>query len=536
MWPDDQKRLQGEDAKADRERDTEAMPFGTDASWTEDHRVGGDVERPHSDGDTARGATADAEARGENDRDVARWNDAEYGAAAENGAPWDATETVRREEASRANQASYGADAARRRAQEAEVRKWVRDEVEHTARPKASPWRSVLLVLVSALLGAGGGAALVASGVVPMGSSSTVVQQAPSEIRITAEGDATTVENAVAAKAIPSIVGITTITQGQSNPFIFGMKNYMEAVGSGVIVSQDGYILTNSHVVNSGDAESVKVLLSTGEEQEAEVMWADPTLDLAVIKIDSTGLPAVEFGQAEDVKVGDKAIAIGNPLGLDLQSTLTSGFISGLNRSITLQDGNIMDGLIQTDAAINSGNSGGALLNAQGQLIGINTARPSSADGIGFAIPVSTVQPIVEKILANGKFEPLYLGITGYNAELASQLGMLSDDIDNGVIVRDVVAGSPAAEADIRPGDIITAIDDKPVESMNTLKTILLGYKAGDTANFTLWRSGEESHVDLTFSDFTPPEESAQPQSNRSDSDTEEAGWFTFPWGMNNNK
>lgn len=500
-------------------------------------------------GDTERTASAsDAERIGDDPRDDLRahgaseaYGDSETARPADVHATQGVGDAVRAEAASHREEAwhTYGESVAdarhtsngNSRPDEAQMRKLVREEIQRNYRPKNQTVSRLLLILVSALLGAGGGAALVATGVVPLPtpSAESVVTQAPSNINITTDNE-TTVENAVAAKAIPSIVGITTITQGSSNPFIFGSQNYMEAVGSGVIVSSDGYILTNSHVVNSGNAESVKVLLSTGEEQEADVLWADPTLDLAVIKIESAGLPAIEFGDATTVTVGDKAIAIGNPLGLDLQSTLTSGFISGLNRSITLQDGNIMDGLIQTDAAINSGNSGGALLNAKGQLIGINTARPTSADGIGFAIPVSTVQPIVDKIVADGTFEPLYLGITGYNAALASQLGMLSEEVQNGVIVREVVAGSPAAAADIRPGDIITAIDDKPVESMNTLKTILLGYKAGDTAHFTLRRSGEENSLDVTFSDFIPPDDSSTQEEPNTDENSQRESNSLFPW------
>ena len=391
--------------------------------------------------------------------------------------------------------------------EEAGTRRIVREEIARNYRPKGSAARAVALVLCGALLGAGGGAALVASGNIPLPQQQ---EQAASgttngNINISLKEGQTTVENAIAAKTIPSIVGITTIAKSVSNnPFLYGTPQYSESVGSGVIVSADGYILTNAHVVNGGNAKTVRVRLSNGEEAEAKVLWADPTLDLAVIKVEKKNLPAITFGDASKVQVGDKAVAIGNPLGLDLQSTLTSGYISGLNRSITLQDGNIMDGLIQTDAAINGGNSGGALLNAKGELIGINTAKPASADGIGFAIPVSTVKPIVDKIVADGTYTPLYMGINGANTKLVAASGVEGLPTDSGVVVRDVVAGSPAATMGIEPYDIIVAINNEPVESMNTLKTLLLKYKKGDTVDVTYYHGRDKKTGKMTFTDFSP--------------------------------
>ena len=393
--------------------------------------------------------------------------------------------------------------------EDAATRRIVREEIARNYRPKGGLARGLALVLAGALLGAGGGAALVASGNVPLPAqytnTATGTQNGTQKVQISLKEGERTVENAIAAKAIPAIVGITTVSKNVSrNPFLYGTPQYSESVGSGVIVSPDGYILTNAHVVNGGNARTVRVRLSTGEEQEAKVLWADATLDLAVLKVEKKNLPTIEFGNAADVKVGDKAIAIGNPLGLDLQSTLTSGYISGLNRSITLQDGKIMDGLIQTDAAINGGNSGGALLNAKGQLIGINTAKPESADGIGFAIPVSTAKPIVEKIVAEGTYTPLYMGINGANTKLVAASGVEGLPTDSGVVVRDVVPGSPAAAMGIAPYDIITAINDETVESMNTLKTILLKYKKGDTVTVTYYHGQQKKTGKMTFTDFAP--------------------------------
>ncbi len=386
------------------------------------------------------------------------------------------------------------------RDEEIRIRKTVRDEIQRNFKPKKSFFSVVALVLVGAILGSLTSLALVKTGSIDM----PVAEQRDGnkqnhDVKISLK-EGSTVESAVAKKTIPSIVGITTIGKGvSSNPFFYGIPKYTESVGSGVIVSSDGYIVTNSHVVDNGKAESIKTLLSNGEEVEAKLVWNDATLDLAVIKIEKTGLKPIEFGDMKAVNVGDKSIAIGNPLGLELQSTLTSGYISGMERSITLEGGNIMDGLIQTDAAINGGNSGGALLNAEGKLIGINTAKPASADGIGFAIPVSTIKPIVDKIIKTGSYDALYLGVTGYNVALAKQLGKESLPVSSGVVIHEVVAGSPAAKADLQPGDILVDIGGSKVDSMNSLKTALLKYKAGDRAGLTFYRADKKMQVEVTF-------------------------------------
>lgn len=386
------------------------------------------------------------------------------------------------------------------REEEIKIRKTVRDEIQRNYKPKKSFFSVVALVLVGAILGSLASFALVMTGSVDLPYSTQQADgKVSQDVKISLK-EGSTVESAVAKKTIPSIVGITTIGKGVNrNPFFYGIPQYTESVGSGVIVSSDGYIVTNSHVVDNGKAESIKALLSSGEEVEAKLVWNDSTLDLAVIKVEKTGLKAIEFGDMKNVNVGDKSIAIGNPLGLELQSTLTSGYISGMERSITLEGGNIMDGLIQTDAAINGGNSGGALLNAEGKLIGINTAKPASADGIGFAIPVSTIKPIVEKILKTGSYDALYLGVTGYNVALAKQLGKENLPVDSGVVIHEVVAGSPAAKAEMEPGDILVDIGGSKIDSMNSLKTALLKYKAGDNASVTIYRGDKKMEVQVTF-------------------------------------
>ena len=227
--------------------------------------------------------------------------------------------------------------------------------------------------------------------------------------------DDITMERAVVKKSIDSVVGITTKTKATQNTIFGPQTGYVEGVGSGSIVTKDGYILTNSHVVSNGDASEINVLFSNNKSLKAELVWNDTTLDLAVIKVNANNLNPIDLGDSDEINVGDRAVAIGNPLGLELQSTVTSGIISGLNRTVSFENGAQMDGLMQTDAAINAGNSGGALLNSKGELIGINTAKAGNSDGIGFAIPVNLAKKVVDQISKNGKFNSVYLGITGIN-------------------------------------------------------------------------------------------------------------------------
>lgn len=307
-------------------------------------------------------------------------------------------------------------------------------------------------------------------------------------------GEQANVETAVALKAAPSVVGVSTAVELRNSVF-YGNQT-VQGVGSGVVLTQDGYILTNSHVISDGRANEVSVLFNDGSEDAAQILWYDATLDLAVLKVDRQGLTPVEIGSSDAVQVGDKAIAIGNPLGLDLQSTLTSGYISGLNRSITLETGNTMDGLMQTDAAINSGNSGGALLDAQGRLIGINTAKNAVAEGIGFAIPIDTAKPVIDSIIETGTFTTPILGFRGYDYATFKRQNQIETGPEEGAIVLETVPGTPAAN-ELQRYDIITAIDGEIVDNMGSLKKILLGKQAGDSVELTLIRNDEETTVSV---------------------------------------
>lgn len=313
---------------------------------------------------------------------------------------------------------------------------------------------------------------------------------------ISIKNSSVSTENAVAKKSLDSVVGITTVGV-QENMFFQG--RVVEGVGSGVVVSKDGYILTNAHVVQDGKAEKIDVLLTNGKKSSAKLLWYDTTLDLAVIKTDLTGLKPVEMGDSDKVQIGDKAIAIGNPLGLDLQSTLTSGYISGKDRTITLQNGLQMDGLMQTDAAINSGNSGGGLFNQEGKLIGINTAK-ASAEGIGFTIPINVAKSIVDNIVTGGSFEGVKLGISGVDVKTFQQATGQKLSIDKGIYVVEVVKGSSAQKAGVNRGDIITKVNGKQINTMSSLKKVLLEVRPKQKGKITVYRDGSTKDLDIEFS------------------------------------
>lgn len=332
------------------------------------------------------------------------------------------------------------------------------------------------------------------------------------------------IESVVVKKSIDSVVGINTISEVTQNTFFGQQSGYVEGIGSGSIVTEDGYIVTNSHVVSNGDVTQINVLFSNGETSEAELVWNDAALDLAIIKVKKDNLPAIELGDSDEVSIGDKAIAIGNPLGFELQSTVTSGIISGLNRTVKFNTGVSMDGLMQTDAAINSGNSGGALLNTKGELIGINTAKAGNSDGIGFAIPINIVKPVIEKVRKTGKFNSVYLGITGQSVDYIKQIPNFNTEklgTDEGVYV----VSSFDKNSDIEEGDVITAIDGVAVKDMNSLRKALLSYAVGDKAKLTVYRDGSKKEIDVEFNiDSSNIDEfnEAQPDESKNNNGREE--------------
>ncbi|MDY6796775.1 MAG: trypsin-like peptidase domain-containing protein [Actinomycetota bacterium] len=268
-------------------------------------------------------------------------------------------------------------------------------------------------------------------------------------------------------------------------------------IGSGFIYSPDGYIVTNNHVVE--DATSITVALQDGTTFEAGIVGTDPETDLAVIKIDATGLPAVELGTSSDLAVGELAMAIGSPEGF--QGSVTSGIISALNRNVYVSDSTPLLDVIQTDAAINPGNSGGPLCNIKGEVVGINTAIYSESggyDGLGFAIPIDGARPVIEQLIETGVAVHPWLGFTGstLETEVAERYGL---PVDEGAIVRSVVEDAPAQKAGLEAGDIITAIDGTVVESMDQLMLELRKHQVGDTVTVDFYRGDEAMQARATL-------------------------------------
>lgn len=324
-----------------------------------------------------------------------------------------------------------------------------------------------------------------------------VVDNNNGKIEIVPNSDITPV-SAVAKKGMGSVVGITTVVVERE----WIWERPKEGVGSGVIVDSNGYILTNSHVIGDGKAESINVLFESGEKVEGKVLWFDDSLDLAIVKADVVGVQAAELGDSDELEVGELSVAIGNPLGLDFQRSVTSGVISGLHRSIRVDNVNVIEDLIQTDASINPGNSGGPLLNAKGEVIGINTAKIQSGEGLGFSIPINMVKPIVSEVIEKGTFQNVYLGFAGREVELYERQLGVETGVDYGIVMVELVPNGPAAVAGAKPGDIIIGIDDKKVESMIGLRKILYKYRQGDTGVLKVIRSGKEIELEIKFFDF----------------------------------
>lgn len=310
--------------------------------------------------------------------------------------------------------------------------------------------------------------------------------------------DETNVVAAVAKKAVSSVVGITTVEIQRD----FLWSRPIEGVGSGLIVNSDGYILTNSHVIRDGNASEISVLFEDGDRREGRVLWYDATLDLAIVKVNGANFPVADLGDSDTVEVGQLAVAIGNPLGLDFQRTVTSGVISGLHRSIQVNRYSVMEDLIQTDASINPGNSGGPLLDARGYVIGINTAKIQTGEGLGFSIPINIVKPVIDEILENGSFSNVYIGFTGSEVEVYERQMDVDLKAQAGVVVIEILPNSPASVANLQPLDVIVAVDNEDVTSMSNLRKILFQYRIGDRATLTINRNGTIMRIPVTFREF----------------------------------
>lgn len=303
--------------------------------------------------------------------------------------------------------------------------------------------------------------------------------------RISYESETTNLEEVI-DNITESTVGISKL-KNMGNTIFLEKSTENLNLGSGVIISSKGYILTNQHV--AGEKYSTcYITLKNGVTCNGVVVWASEDLDLAIIKVNMNNLPEAVLGDSDDVRIGAGAYAIGNPVGYELQRTVTSGIISGTNRTIKIEDENkksYLEGLIQTDAIINQGNSGGPLINSRGEVIGITTLKIEDADGIGFAIPINIVKPILKKLIETGGFDEPYLGISGYDKDAIPYLSS-NINFESGIYVEEVDMFGPLKDSRLKKGDIIEKIDGMQIESMNKLKEYIYSKNVGDEVVLTV--------------------------------------------------
>ena len=367
----------------------------------------------------------------------------------------------------------------------------------------------ILACAVAGGLAGWGGAAIAGSG---SNSGKTTIQQSdrqPVTVQVKKVDGQTKMDPAtVYASVVNSAVSINCSATSTN---IFGQQTQTASSGSGFIITEDGYVVTNYHVVSG--ASSVQVTLYNGDTYDATVIGGDSDYDVAVLKINATGLTPVTLGNSADVNVGDSVLAIGNPLG-ELTFSMSGGYVSSCNRAINV-DGTPFN-MIQVDCSINPGNSGGPLVNLYGEVVGIVSAKYSSyssttVEGLGFAIPISDVRSIITDIMENGAVtDKAYMAITAgtMNEQMAAQFNI---DVTEGVFVYSVVEGGAGEKAGLRLGDVITKMGDKTLTSRQDLSAAMKGYRAGDTVTLTVYRGGQYIEVELTFD--------AQPQNTGSEED-----------------
>lgn len=301
----------------------------------------------------------------------------------------------------------------------------------------------------------------------------------------------------VASSVGESVVGVSNLTQKET---ILGSDEMEAGLGSGVIIDSRGYIVTNYHVV--ADAGRIAVTLADGQQKDANLIGADERTDLALLKIDGGDYPAAALGNSDRVTVGETAVAIGNPGGLDFARSVTVGVISGLDRPLTTDEG-IRFKLIQTDAAINPGNSGGALVNEQGEVIGINTVKITEAgfEGMGFALPSNLVDEIIRQLMDTGKVTRAALGVNLLRNIDEEYNEYRNVGADHGVLIS-VQEGSSAARAGLADFDIITAVDGKEIIDVYHLQEVIFDHNVGDTVTLTVLRSGEPKEIAVTLEEL----------------------------------
>lgn len=432
--------------------------------------------------------------------------------------------------------------------------KWDDQFIDPSAAPAAAPVKvkkthstakMIALCLVCALLGGTVGAAgMGAAGLLPgfFGRADTTINvsdRVPTAVHVArVDGQNAMSVAEVYAANLGSVVGVN----GDVKTNYWGQVVSNPVAGSGFVITSDGYILTNYHVIDG--VEDLKVSFADGSTYDAKLVGGEEANDIAVLKIEATGLQTVVVGSSDDMKVGQQVVAIGNPLG-ELTFTLTAGYVSALDRNITMSDGNTIN-VMQTDAAINSGNSGGPLFNIYGECIGITNAKYSnngstnaSIEGIGFAIPINDVIDMVSDIIEKGY-------VTG-----KPNVGILMEEVSNeaiqrygipdGAYISAVLDGSCADKAGIQAGDIITAVDDTDITSAEELREAVKAHKAGEKVNFTLWRNNETLTVTATLDEYDQARSEAMDQLQKSYQEAQQpaqrqpstgsSGFNTWPFG-----
>ena len=276
----------------------------------------------------------------------------------------------------------------------------------------------------------------------------------------------------VIEETVESVVGISKLKNAGTSIFSESTESQL-GLGTGVIVTENGYILSNEHVTGSKYSKCY-VTLENGNNYDGTVVWSDSSIDLSIVKIEANDIKYITLGDSDNVKIGETVYAIGNPIGFEFRRTVTSGIISAKNRTIKLEEEentSYMTDLIQTDATINPGNSGGPLIYPNGEVIGINTVKISSAEGIGFAIPINIVKPIIESYRNTGNFQEAKIGVYAYDKEVIPYLeNGVSSNFQEGIYVTEVIKNGPAESAGIKEGDIITQADETKLNTMNDLR------------------------------------------------------------------
>jgi putative serine protease PepD len=353
--------------------------------------------------------------------------------------------------------------------------------------PSSPRGRLLAAVAVTAVLASGLGAGVGVMAANQSSDSTTIVRQD------TARAAAAIDTVSIVANSKPSVVSINTITTGTD---IFQQPVTEQGTGTGFVASADGLIYTNAHVV--GDAIEVDVTLEDGTTKKGKVVGVNATDDLAVVKIEATGLVPLPIGSSADMRVGDPVVAIGNSLALPGGPTATEGIVSALNRSIDTSNGEYLARLIQTDAAINPGNSGGPLLNAKGEVIGINTAGATDAQNVGFAIALDTAKPILDELAKGRPWVKAFLGVQTQDVTTANA-GQLGVSVDQGAYVQGVTGESGAEVAGVQVGDVIIKVDDTEVKVGTDLRLFLSAKQAGDKVTITVQRGDTTKVLDAVL-------------------------------------